>query len=138
MIVLQVVEPFTAHYVFALGIARFLSCAHWILQVDLLSLLEVSSSIHFLCSPTDARPCLALRCWTEAVLCSMHWGMDYGREWCFFQKLYRQLSWLIFATTTSKGTSLQGVTFLYFLTLFVARTNIMYSIMVMNWDLLKI
>ena len=27
------VEPFTAHYVFALGISRFLSCAHWILQV---------------------------------------------------------------------------------------------------------
>lgn len=33
---MQVVEPFTAHYVFALGIARFLSCAHWILQVNLL------------------------------------------------------------------------------------------------------
>ncbi|GLJ33168.1 hypothetical protein SUGI_0667830 [Cryptomeria japonica] len=29
----QVVEPFTAHYVFALGVVRFLSCAHWILQV---------------------------------------------------------------------------------------------------------
>ncbi|WZZ10886.1 hypothetical protein YC2023_096807 [Brassica napus] len=29
----KIVEPFTAHYVFALGIARFLSCAHWILQV---------------------------------------------------------------------------------------------------------
>ncbi|KAI5656162.1 hypothetical protein M9H77_24955 [Catharanthus roseus] len=29
----QIVEPFTANYVFALGIARFLSCAHWILQV---------------------------------------------------------------------------------------------------------
>eukprot|EP00250_Pteridium_aquilinum_P000247 c10272_g1_i1 orf=303-1130(+) len=29
----RVVEPFTAHYVFALGVARFLSCAHWVLQV---------------------------------------------------------------------------------------------------------
>ncbi|KAG6548368.1 hypothetical protein Mapa_010147 [Marchantia paleacea] len=29
----KVVEPFTAHYVFALGIARFLSCAHWVLQM---------------------------------------------------------------------------------------------------------
>lgn len=29
----QIVEPFTAHYIFALGVARFLSCAHWILQV---------------------------------------------------------------------------------------------------------
>ncbi|KAI3816997.1 hypothetical protein L1987_10783 [Smallanthus sonchifolius] len=29
----KIVEPFTAHYVFALGVARFLSCAHWILQV---------------------------------------------------------------------------------------------------------
>ena len=31
--IVQIVEPFTAHYVFALGVARFLSCAHWILQV---------------------------------------------------------------------------------------------------------
>lgn len=29
----KVVEPFTALYVFALGVARFLTCAHWILQV---------------------------------------------------------------------------------------------------------
>ncbi|EPS66735.1 hypothetical protein M569_08038, partial [Genlisea aurea] len=29
----KIVEPYTAHYVFALGVARFLSCAHWILQV---------------------------------------------------------------------------------------------------------
>ncbi|XLU92947.1 hypothetical protein S245_007299, partial [Arachis hypogaea] len=28
-----IVEPFTAHYVFVLGVARFLSCAHWVLQV---------------------------------------------------------------------------------------------------------
>ena len=29
----KVVERFTANYVFALGIARFLSCAHWMLQI---------------------------------------------------------------------------------------------------------
>ncbi|MED6180809.1 hypothetical protein PIB30_013700 [Stylosanthes scabra] len=29
----KIIEPFTAHYVFALGVARFLSCAHWVLQV---------------------------------------------------------------------------------------------------------
>ena len=29
----QVVEKFTAHYVFALGLSRFISCAHWILQI---------------------------------------------------------------------------------------------------------
>ncbi|KAL8102031.1 uncharacterized protein LOC141683297 [Apium graveolens] len=29
----KMIEPFTAHYVFALGIARFLGCAHWILSV---------------------------------------------------------------------------------------------------------
>ncbi|KAI4376094.1 hypothetical protein MLD38_013888 [Melastoma candidum] len=29
----KIVEPFTAHYVFALGVARFLACAHWVLQV---------------------------------------------------------------------------------------------------------
>ncbi|XP_010271702.1 PREDICTED: ER lumen protein-retaining receptor-like [Nelumbo nucifera] len=28
----KIVEPLTAHYVFALEIARFLSCAHWVLQ----------------------------------------------------------------------------------------------------------
>nr|AAT66779.1 hypothetical protein SDM1_49t00004 [Solanum demissum] len=28
-----IIEPFTARYVFALGVARFLSCAHWVLQV---------------------------------------------------------------------------------------------------------
>ncbi|KAG4193659.1 hypothetical protein ERO13_A06G004100v2 [Gossypium hirsutum] len=30
---IQIIEPFTAHYVFALGVARFFSCAHWIIQV---------------------------------------------------------------------------------------------------------
>ncbi|XP_059636777.1 uncharacterized protein LOC132278892 [Cornus florida] len=29
----KIVEPFTAHYVFALGVSRFFSCAHWIIQV---------------------------------------------------------------------------------------------------------
>ncbi|KZV20137.1 hypothetical protein F511_00994 [Dorcoceras hygrometricum] len=29
----KIVEPFTAHYVFALGVSRFLSCAHWVVQV---------------------------------------------------------------------------------------------------------
>ncbi|XP_044492151.1 ER lumen protein-retaining receptor erd-2.2-like isoform X2 [Mangifera indica] len=29
----KMIEPFTSRYVFALGVARFLSCAHWILQV---------------------------------------------------------------------------------------------------------
>ncbi|XP_071726130.1 uncharacterized protein [Rutidosis leptorrhynchoides] len=27
------IEPSTARYVFALGLARFLGCAHWIIQV---------------------------------------------------------------------------------------------------------
>ncbi|XP_021720102.1 putative ER lumen protein-retaining receptor C28H8.4 [Chenopodium quinoa] len=29
----KMVEPFTAHYVFALGVARFLSCANWIFML---------------------------------------------------------------------------------------------------------
>ncbi|XP_015892366.3 uncharacterized protein LOC107426644 [Ziziphus jujuba] len=29
----KMIEPFTAHYVFALGVSRFLSCAHWIIQI---------------------------------------------------------------------------------------------------------
>ncbi|XP_010527264.1 PREDICTED: putative ER lumen protein-retaining receptor C28H8.4 [Tarenaya hassleriana] len=29
----KMIEPFTAHYVFALGIARFLACAHWLIRV---------------------------------------------------------------------------------------------------------
>ncbi|KAK7857713.1 er lumen protein-retaining receptor [Quercus suber] len=28
----KMIEPFTAHYVFALGISRFLACAHWIVH----------------------------------------------------------------------------------------------------------
>ena len=31
----QMIEPFTAHYVFALGVSRFLACAYWIIQVSL-------------------------------------------------------------------------------------------------------
>ncbi|KAE8677106.1 E3 ubiquitin ligase BIG BROTHER-related-like [Hibiscus syriacus] len=30
---IQIIEPFTAHYVFALGLARFLSSAHWVIQL---------------------------------------------------------------------------------------------------------
>jgi hypothetical protein len=49
-LLLQIVEPFTAHYVFALGVARFLSCAHWVLQVRFLlfsaTMLTLSFSIH--------------------------------------------------------------------------------------------
>lgn len=29
----KMVEPFTAHYVFALGVARFFGCANWIIQL---------------------------------------------------------------------------------------------------------
>ncbi|KAL6497862.1 hypothetical protein OROHE_026889 [Orobanche hederae] len=29
----SMIEPFTANYVFALGVARFLGCAHWIIKV---------------------------------------------------------------------------------------------------------
>ncbi|KAB2602161.1 ER lumen protein-retaining receptor C28H8.4 [Pyrus ussuriensis x Pyrus communis] len=28
----KMIEPFTSHYVFALGISRFLACAHWIIR----------------------------------------------------------------------------------------------------------
>ncbi|KAL8114742.1 hypothetical protein AgCh_021561 [Apium graveolens] len=35
----KIVEPFTAHYVFALGVARFLSCAHWVLQIVVVLLI---------------------------------------------------------------------------------------------------
>ncbi|XP_058733629.1 uncharacterized protein LOC131605269 [Vicia villosa] len=34
---IDIVEPFNAHYVIALGIARFSSCAHWVLQHELVS-----------------------------------------------------------------------------------------------------
>ncbi|KAM3731525.1 hypothetical protein ACB098_12G170100 [Castanea mollissima] len=29
----KMIEPFTAHYVFALGVSRFLACAHWIIMI---------------------------------------------------------------------------------------------------------
>lgn len=50
----QVVERFTAHYVFALGLSRFMSCAHWILQVCTQTVLYVTVTLavvhHFLIS----------------------------------------------------------------------------------------
>lgn len=51
----QVVEKFTAHYVFALGLSRFVSCAHWILQlVDGDSfLLQARSYCQTLASPMN-------------------------------------------------------------------------------------
>ena len=39
----KVVEKFTAHYVFALGLSRFISCAHWILQAGSLRSLHLFS-----------------------------------------------------------------------------------------------
>ncbi|KAK8707899.1 hypothetical protein V6N13_058950 [Hibiscus sabdariffa] len=30
---IKIIEPFTSHYVFALGVARFLSSAHWVIQL---------------------------------------------------------------------------------------------------------
>ncbi|XP_059434710.1 uncharacterized protein LOC132167715 [Corylus avellana] len=29
----KMIEPFTAHYVFALGVSRFLACAYWIIEI---------------------------------------------------------------------------------------------------------
>lgn len=40
----KVVEKFTAHYVFALGLSRFVSCAHWILQASYESGVRYSPS----------------------------------------------------------------------------------------------
>ncbi|XP_010259995.1 PREDICTED: putative ER lumen protein-retaining receptor C28H8.4 [Nelumbo nucifera] len=40
----KIVEPFTVHYVFALGIARFLSCAHWVLHVIIYAVLYLKLS----------------------------------------------------------------------------------------------
>ncbi|KAL5212326.1 hypothetical protein ABZP36_023173 [Zizania latifolia] len=37
----KIVEPFTAHYVFALGVARFLSCAHWVLQAIVVFVITI-------------------------------------------------------------------------------------------------
>lgn len=53
----KMVEPFTAHYVFALGVARFLNSAHWIIKV-----IETGGS--FLTSSSSAV------FWTPAVLLS--------------------------------------------------------------------
>ena len=51
----KVVEKFTAHYVFALGLSRFISCAHWILQIidgDSF-LLQVGGEAAFECAWQD-------------------------------------------------------------------------------------
>ncbi|XP_013706399.1 ER lumen protein-retaining receptor erd-2.2 isoform X1 [Brassica napus] len=51
----KIVEPFTAHYVFALGVARFLSCAHWVLQVSFQSSSRLVKPIAIL---SNAERCL--------------------------------------------------------------------------------
>lgn len=47
----KVVERFTAHYVFALGLSRFLSCAHWVLQVSFMCVFgrKDTSAIYSVC-----------------------------------------------------------------------------------------
>ena len=55
----QVVERFVGHYVFCLGLSRFFSCAHWILQV---------------CQPT--RHITYARDVTSVSLCT-----DHGRQY---------------------------------------------------------
>lgn len=50
----QMVEPFTAHYVFALGVARFIGCAHWILQVVWKCLVMLLNIVHLIyVEPSD-------------------------------------------------------------------------------------
>jgi hypothetical protein len=58
----QIVEPFTAHYVFALGVARFLGCAHWILQVWQCSLQILGYNLVML-----LENCMAIVLWTIRV-----------------------------------------------------------------------
>ena len=59
----KVVEKFTAHYVFALGLSRFISCAHWILQ-----LVDGDSFLLQVHLPArDHTPCV----WT--LLARPHW-----------------------------------------------------------------
>lgn len=57
----KVVEKFTAHYVFALGLSRFVSCAHWVLQVGDFSLCEL---VEYLLSSVHCHRC----CWRECTL----------------------------------------------------------------------
>ena len=67
----KVVEKFTAHYVFVLGLSRFISCAHWILQV-----LRGGGGV---CVPRSKRHQPPSRCsCTPAVACSAACGADAG------------------------------------------------------------
>lgn len=111
---LQVVEKFTAHYVFALGLSRFISCAHWILQVCCPALpctavgwgmvvsgpASVASSCVGCCSSAVHRcssrscPCPALalpppRSWTVTSTCGRRWAAGCGPSWCWCRRLCR-------------------------------------------------
>ncbi|GAU49682.1 hypothetical protein TSUD_91820 [Trifolium subterraneum] len=50
----KIVAPFTAHYVFALGVARFLTFAHWILQLEFSSCTSPTNLL-FLATGLDTR-----------------------------------------------------------------------------------
>ena len=63
----KVVEKFTAHYVFALGLSRFISCAHWILQ-----LVDGNSFLLQVCHP--AAHCICGLAWCPCLTssCRLH------------------------------------------------------------------
>ena len=66
----KVVEKFTAHYVFALGLSRFVSCAHWVLQVGDFFLCElVETSAKGRCTATAPAGMSAL--WVPSCTCSL-------------------------------------------------------------------
>ncbi|GMY28265.1 ER lumen protein-retaining receptor erd-2.2-like isoform X2 [Fagus crenata] len=74
----KIVEPFTAHYVFALGVARFLSCAHWVLQkLSRLSFLQM-----FVTTMSKALSAVNLFCVSPQEWCKLEMLQS------FYRKLY--------------------------------------------------
>ena len=69
----KTVEKFTGHYVFFLGVSRFFSCAHWILQmVDGRSSALWAVRIVSLCSQAMLCVCACLKC-AELPVAMMVW-----------------------------------------------------------------
>ena len=123
----RVVEKFTGHYVFMLGLSRFISCAHWILQaragpgassralptLRYLPARRPRAALPGLSAPTPSPPPHPsqshttpthnkYRSWTATNTCGRRWAAGCGRSWCCLVRWCRRSSWPTSASSMSR------------------------------------
>lgn len=117
--VFQMIEPFTAHYVFALGVARFLSCAHWIIQVSMkVDLVERQENVFLKTSNASSSDVWSLPFSNNFMIHMFRFMIllvsiclcleegTCGLQWFFYLKLSKHSSWLTSVIITSRGDAL--------------------------------